>query len=1053
MNRVGTVQHALRKLRPWAALAAAALAACGGGGGESSGGVAPQAPKVQGRVIDGYLVGAQVFWDCNDNFVIDSQTEPSTLSVAGGQYTIEPAPNSSCLLRAIVPRYAVDETTGRTVERQYRLSAARDNPALITPFTTLVTDGNYTVSELQRITGFSGDLRADYIAKGSAGYRDSNIAGVIATGLSAVDNAVLAAQASGRQVPYRTVLENLPQYVFVNAPTTQYSPPSFIQQVLDATPVWDSFLAGFRMPGTRFVLADVATSGLCLDAATGNAVSSDVCERRKTFVRSALALADRYKAVSGRAINWTAIPRAERVALDASAAVPLNAEVERLNADMYARIESQRAQVETLRSQMNWEGAGQLVSSYTSLALSAAAVGVSVAEKAHPAGKVAKGYKVLKGPKKIKKALANLSELGQKKNYLQFFTKPECAAAFGQTLFDTWVNAPEGSIEITQTVLTELGTVATCVFDIIGNDRYAILFGAAFSGANLSLQTWGNLSSKDERLILFKEVMALLGVVSAISDLLPVDWGLGVVADSAALGLNMAIQNMQNEVSGNKAWASFIDSLESSHRRLLPMFQDFGEMKFAARLNPYITLDVHADIQASTSTGMSAVGRMTRLDASTGRAESRSAVAVGDTLSFTPDQVAGAGGVTRYEWNFGDGSSPLVKSDASTVSHAYAQAGSYTVTLTTTSTGPAPLDGGEAEIYSGSVTTTVNIGLPLAFSDSFSGSALDPQKWRIEPCQSDYNAHPASFSIVAGQLRADVPGGSNGFMGKCSGSRLVAATGAISGDFDATVKVTEVLRQPSGSYKDNSGVLLYFGSTVIGIGGNYSGYWPGVPYNTYNKHRISAFGNGGTSTCLLDESLGLNALYSLELRIRRVNGVGTVGYRLAGAAAWSERPCPLDASGNLVLQPYSGDGGGTLSTGRVVVDIDDFLVKLPASIGTIDLTGATWTLSGTDQAGTSFAGSTIVFDSQSPRPDGGFNLSGYFYWTGSNGSFGRENFSGLVTADRTLSLNGTALIAPTARLVLGTYRAQLSLDGRSILNGSWSAAGGVASDSWSATRP
>lgn len=230
----------------------------------------------------------------------------------------------------------------------------------------------------------------------------------------------------------------------------------------------------------------------------------------------------------------------------------------------------------------------------------------------------------------------------------------------------------------------------------------------------------------------------------------------------------------------------------------------------------------------------------------------------------------------------------------------------------------------------GNLLSVVRTGLPALFADDFSGPVLDLSKWRVDPCQPDYNGRPASYAIESGALKVDVPGGSNGSGGKCSGSKFVAKTGPISGDFEVTVSLAEVLRQPLSGYKDNSGFLLYYGRTYIGVAGNYSGYWWGASYGSYNKHRIfAAAPNSVAAPCLLDESLGLNTMYAMDFRIRRASGVGYVAYRMKGSPTWVEQTCTLDASGEVYLFPWSGDGGGTTVTGRFVGTIDDFVIRRP----------------------------------------------------------------------------------------------------------------------------
>ena len=54
----------------FSAVAVSVMVVSGCGGGSSSGDNAPasiSAAKIQGKVIDGYIQGATVFWDCNKN--------------------------------------------------------------------------------------------------------------------------------------------------------------------------------------------------------------------------------------------------------------------------------------------------------------------------------------------------------------------------------------------------------------------------------------------------------------------------------------------------------------------------------------------------------------------------------------------------------------------------------------------------------------------------------------------------------------------------------------------------------------------------------------------------------------------------------------------------------------------------------------------------------------------------------------------------------------------------------------------------------------------------
>lgn len=111
---------------------------------------------------------------------------------------------------------------------------------------------------------------------------------------------------------------------------------------------------------------------------------------------------------------------------------------------------------------------------------------------------------------------------------------------------------------------------------------------------------------------------------------------------------------------------------------------------------------------------------------------------------------------------------------------------------------------------------------------------------------------------------------------------------------------------------------------------------------------------------------------------------------------------------------------------------------------------ATWTISGSDIVGDRWDNSIITFETQ--VPDGlNFNLTGNFYWIGSRGQFGRENFTGTLSANNHLMLMGFELVPPTFGIVTGIYNAEVTQDGRHIVNGTWSGPG-IPSNSWTAVQ-
>ena len=93
---------------------------------------------IEGRVADGYLQGAVVCADLDENDSCD-EGEPKSISVVGGQYTLMvPAMHVGAPILAEVPASAIDEDTGLAIGKKLRLSAPGDRPAFVSPLTTMV---------------------------------------------------------------------------------------------------------------------------------------------------------------------------------------------------------------------------------------------------------------------------------------------------------------------------------------------------------------------------------------------------------------------------------------------------------------------------------------------------------------------------------------------------------------------------------------------------------------------------------------------------------------------------------------------------------------------------------------------------------------------------------------------------------------------------------------------------------------------------------------------------------------------------------------------------
>ena len=163
----------------------AILSACGGGGGgggADSGGALTSGGSsltvLAGQVADGYLSGARVYLDRNENRVLDSD-EPSTYSTSGGHFSLEVASGEGSLYPLVVDVLAgqtIDEdNSGSFVGEGYQLEAPAGHWAFISPLTTLAKqemDRNpdlaldAAVNSVRSQLGLSGGVSffSDYVA-------------------------------------------------------------------------------------------------------------------------------------------------------------------------------------------------------------------------------------------------------------------------------------------------------------------------------------------------------------------------------------------------------------------------------------------------------------------------------------------------------------------------------------------------------------------------------------------------------------------------------------------------------------------------------------------------------------------------------------------------------------------------------------------------------------------------------------------------------------------------------------------------------------------------
>lgn len=191
---------------------AAALAACGGGGDSAptqpSTGAGttqpPSTPTITGKAVDGYLVGATVCLDLNNNGVCDSG-EPTTITDGTGQFAIPYSGDATgkMLLVQVTPT-TKDQSrpAGFQFPAGFTLSQVIQptTSQVVSPLTTLVGAQMQTglsrpqaVAAVQSLLGKHVDPNADYLANNDAATQALAVQIVDKIGTFSVKGAVDAA--------------------------------------------------------------------------------------------------------------------------------------------------------------------------------------------------------------------------------------------------------------------------------------------------------------------------------------------------------------------------------------------------------------------------------------------------------------------------------------------------------------------------------------------------------------------------------------------------------------------------------------------------------------------------------------------------------------------------------------------------------------------------------------------------------------------------------------------------------------------------------------------
>lgn len=147
------------------------LTGCGGSSGSSTAAPATESTNttVTGAVADGYLYGATVCLDLNDNKRCDD-AEPMAISGNNGQYSLSNVSAADAAKHGVVVEVSastIDEDTGNPVGKTYILTSPPGKPEFVSPLSTLV----HTTMDMLKVK--SDD--AEHVVKQNMDFGDEDI--------------------------------------------------------------------------------------------------------------------------------------------------------------------------------------------------------------------------------------------------------------------------------------------------------------------------------------------------------------------------------------------------------------------------------------------------------------------------------------------------------------------------------------------------------------------------------------------------------------------------------------------------------------------------------------------------------------------------------------------------------------------------------------------------------------------------------------------------------------------------------------------------------------
>jgi Repeat of unknown function (DUF5648) len=521
-----------------------------------------------GTVIDGYIRGATVFWDCNDNLKLDPD-EIKTTSGLSGRYLIGDMPNVACILRAIVPSTAIDEDTNSAIGVPMVLSSISGKPQLISPLTTPVGIGAMTeIDVLALLNGSTLSLTDDYIAAGSAGVQNHNAARYVAATLKAISGQINTDNKEVRGALLSKAMSQLPQSAW-----TTKTP---LAQVTFENYFTDNWGLGLIDPFAPFLTKQ--SFMLDLDGILALQPSQRVAAQA-TVQKALDAVNSRPDTVAGGVIVWGALPQSVRSTFAPTLAItdifPETSDVAQLRAVLIAEGLKTQVEMKAAKNESIYKQRAKLLESITTASVTSLSTAVTVFAPATT--KIIKNTKVIQKYSLLKEKIEALKKL---KKFLDVSNSYADCGSFFLTMPSTLADL-EGNLNSLVEDLVPWGLDGLkCVNSLAGSEKIKFALDAASGVA-------GTVDFADAKEYV-KFQSALNDITLAILDMASLDIPRAILAEWDLIVIKRVTMAIEQNETADKADAEMQKVFEDAYARFKLFADDMGDKILSARLKPYI---------------------------------------------------------------------------------------------------------------------------------------------------------------------------------------------------------------------------------------------------------------------------------------------------------------------------------------------------------------------------------------------------------------------------------------------------------------------------------